>query len=663
MDFTARQLAAIRLADPPRDTCVVAGPGSGKTTVLIERFRQLMESGIPAARILAITFTEKATHQMRERLTERASVSTVHGLCARLLRENAIEAGVDPHFRVLDPQEAAAIELRAVSESLDAFLAECPAAIRALLAALASPDLGGSVLEVYETMRAAGTPVGQLRGGMPRADGQAALSALLDTCDRLAGERVFDWNASQREQLNGVLEWAGQLRGAGLRPAREHFQILESFRVDLNRIKKSGAAAGLLHALKKDQIPAARAALITDFYSPQRDTLLAAIERFDAAFRAHKRSLSALDFADLEESTVRLLQDHPAVREGVRAQFDCILMDEFQDTNGLQSKLLDLLRRPDCFYAVGDINQAIYGFRHADPEIFRAYREQVRRDGKQLAELRENWRSRPGILRAVSAILDGASGIEPHELIAARDFPAKAEPSVEVLSCIGADSADALALEAQWVARRIREMHERAPFRDFAVLFRSSTHIGVFTREFDQAGIPYSVTGAKGFYEAQEVADLIHLLRVVANARDEVSLAAVLRSPLAGVSDEALLRLRHGGNLGESLDSFDPALFDAADAAVLACFRSNLRRWRGLRDSVSADRILIDAMDEVGYEMGLTPRGRVNVEKLLSGLREQSRRRSLDEIVDELALIRDSDPREQDRQSVEAGDCVRVQTI
>src|ERR1051325_5521307 len=103
IEFTAAQRNAIALHAPDKDTCVVAGPGSGKTTVLIERFRGLVESGVSPLRILAITFTEKATNQMRQRLAaafagqpdltvaiQRAYVSTVHGFCTRLLRENAI---------------------------------------------------------------------------------------------------------------------------------------------------------------------------------------------------------------------------------------------------------------------------------------------------------------------------------------------------------------------------------------------------------------------------------------------------------------------------------------------------------------------------------------------------------------------------------------------
>src|SRR5215467_3988587 len=145
IEFTAAQQNAVALHALDKDTCVVAGPGSGKTTVLIERFRGLVESGVSPLRILAITFTEKATNQMRERLLQafvdrpdlmlqihRAYVSTVHGFCTRLLRENAILAGVDPRFRLLNEQEAFALERKSVDDALD----ECVADIRELLRAL-----------------------------------------------------------------------------------------------------------------------------------------------------------------------------------------------------------------------------------------------------------------------------------------------------------------------------------------------------------------------------------------------------------------------------------------------------------------------------------------------------------------------------------------------
>src|SRR5207248_5887826 len=182
MELTPAQLAAVDLTKLDRDLCVVAGPGSGKTRVLVELFTRLVESGIPAIRILAITFTDKAANEMRVRLgdsfsdrpnirrqLERAYVSTVHGFCSRLLHENSVTAGVDPQFRTLDEREASQLEQTTMTEALDALLAEQPDAAKELMRALASADLGSALLDVYDAMRAAGMTIADLRRLAPGA--------------------------------------------------------------------------------------------------------------------------------------------------------------------------------------------------------------------------------------------------------------------------------------------------------------------------------------------------------------------------------------------------------------------------------------------------------------------------------------------------------------
>src|SRR5438552_17540693 len=135
--FTPRQLEAIDVLRRHVDACVVAGPGSGKTTVLVEYFRKLVEAGVDPLRILAITFTEKAAGNMRKKLAlafedapavraalERAWVSTVHGFCARLLREDAVCAGVDPEFRVADERDAWRMPRDAIGAAMYSKLSE-----------------------------------------------------------------------------------------------------------------------------------------------------------------------------------------------------------------------------------------------------------------------------------------------------------------------------------------------------------------------------------------------------------------------------------------------------------------------------------------------------------------------------------------------------------
>src|SRR5438270_2355267 len=162
--FTRAQQEAIDITRRHEDSCIVAGPGSGKTTVLVEYFRRLVkEAKVDPLRILAITFTEKAAGHMRKKLAqafqdqpdirarlERAWVSTVHGFCARLLRENAVFAGVDPEFRVLDERESWRAQQESMAASMGSVFAEPPAGVGAPSRGLTSIEFEEAVLSAYD---------------------------------------------------------------------------------------------------------------------------------------------------------------------------------------------------------------------------------------------------------------------------------------------------------------------------------------------------------------------------------------------------------------------------------------------------------------------------------------------------------------------------------
>jgi ATP-dependent exoDNAse (exonuclease V) beta subunit len=193
-----------------------------------------------------------------------------------------------------------------------------------------------------------------------------------------------------------------------------------------------------------------------------------------------------------------------------------------------------------------------------------------------------------------------------------------------------------------------------AEFRHFAVLVRNSEVLGEFTRAFDDLGIPYLVNRGKGFYETREVVDLIHLLRVLANPRDEISMAAVLRSPFVEASDEALLRLKDLG---------DNASFGPGDAEKMARFREQLARWRATRDYTPIDQLLLRAMDECGYPSSTGPRGAANIEKFLAQARAASARQTLAEFVEEIEILRESKPREPDAPPEDSANAVKIMTV
>jgi len=684
VDFTPRQLQAIDISTAGQDTCVVAGPGSGKTRVLVERYRRLVEAGVAPHRILAITFTEKAARNVKERLAEafrtmperrreleQANISTIHGFCARLLRENSVAAGIDPEFRVLDARQSTIMQRQTARDVLDRMFAREPEVMQRLMQGLASPDVAGDIPDMYDAIRSAGFQAAELRGFSIR--GGTHLSQLRDALAAVANEQPTGWNVSQIAHLREILESAVRLASLpdGLATA-EHFRAVCEFPTSLKGIKHGTTIHNRLKTIKDEIVPDLYRTLITEYYSRERETLIDIIVSFDRMYGERKRAMSVLDYADLEAFAVRLLAENREVQARVRDQFQHVLMDEFQDTNGQQSKLLGLLRASGVFFAVGDVNQSIYGFRHADPEVFRAYRDEVERNGNQPVELVENWRSRDGILCAVETILQHAQGIEPRRLIAAKEYPQKSEAAVEVITAIAATADDAVDLEARWVARRILDfagslslVSGLAGFGDMAVLVRNTEVLPAFTRAFEQAGIPYLLNQGKGFFEAREVVDLMNLLRALDNPRDEISLAAVLRSPLAGVSDEALLRLKMTGNLGSALRRFEhiKANLDEADRRKLSRFHEQMFRWREERELVGFDRLLMRAIDETGYASEPGSRAAANIEKFIGLAREASSRLTLAEFVEELQMMRDADARDMDPPPEDAVNAVRIMTV
>jgi ATP-dependent helicase/nuclease subunit A len=634
MTLSPTQRAAVERTN--QDVCVVAGPGSGKTRVLIERFAWLVEfHNVEPGRILAITFTEKAATEIKGRLIqrfanspehresiERAWVSTIDGFCARLLQENAIAAGIAPDFAVLDQSTAERLARDSAEEALDELYAESPDEIRRLLEALdlstddlgRKPDLAATLLDVYESMRLSG--IEELPPPQPSLD-------LFPEARRLAREILDDRSpgASHTSQLR---EWAASFLALPGAITRRHFELSSGINAYLNRIGK-GRAQIAAKALKEEILPALECQLIETWNTGLLELLREAVTRLDRAYRKKKRNQSALDFADLEEEAIRLLESNFFIREATRARFDQILMDELQDTNRLQWRQLNLIRTPDAFFAVGDINQSIYGFRHADPAVFEEYRRSLEASGAAIDDLRENHRSRQAILDAVGQVLDGQQGIEPRPLVAAKTFSFVTGPTVERLVGEGED------VEASLVASRIRDLGY--DYKDVAILVRSLNALDPFTRALDRFNIPFVITGGRTFLEAREIRDLLAFLAALVNPLDEVALVGVLRSPIVGLSDEEILRIgKHGWQ----------QLFQARFG--------HLRKQAGF---LSPDRLLPIQPD-------LTPRARANVDKLCSWLRREhrTRPRPLAEMLDDLAYLSESEA-----SPPEAGNVVQLMSI
>ncbi len=668
MRLTADQADAVTRSG--QDVCVSAGPGSGKTVLLAERFRRRVEQGVSPLRLLAITFTRQAANELRRRLAlefsgslgfrdeiERAQICTVGDFCAGLLRQYAIQAGLDPSFTILEPHEARSALREAAESALDSLLQADPGGVRSLLAALDTADFFGDLADAHESMRVTATNARE--GAAARfSAGSDAFADLLAAARAIAEARLPDGEENDRLSVWAVRDWARRLLALASAPLSPgHFQLLNEFDFSPGAVPRSSAVHEHVLAVKATLLRAARQSLIAAFYSRQRALLWQALEAVEESYRARKRALNSLDPTDVEECAVRLLRDDVAVRTRVRSGFDEVLMDEPQDATPLQATLVSLVRRRDRFFAVGDANASIFGRRFAEPDSFRRLRRTLELSGKRVDRLRRNFRSRAEILCAVDAVLHGCDGIEAEDLEAARVFrTGEAEPCVEVIAAAGPDAHAAAALEAQAVACRVRELEgglaledrdtgeiRRARLSDMAILVRDAGALAAFERELDRRGIRH-VTAARPAH-SREITDVLHLLRVLVNPRDEISMAAVLRSPFAGVSSEGLLRLKEAGNLGAGVldpEQLELAAFTPADRERLILLGGLIRDARMLADEIPPDRLLGRIIGATGYGRALPAAGRTSIADLLRRIRRRSaaRPRHPADLVDEVEAMR-----------------------
>jgi len=674
-----------------QDVCVVAGPGSGKTRVLIERFRWLVEhKGIPPGRILAVTFTEKAATEIRKRLIEafaasdpfriqieRAWVSTLHGFCTRLLKEHAVAAGIDPDFRLLDQAQSRIEQQRIAGHILDSLLVKRPDLVRTLLAEWnnAGSGLDGALLALYEEIRTAGVKVEELRSPEPPDD--RPFRALIENARLLLDDPVTG-SPGQREAHRRLHEWARSVLSTPAEPDwRALLAVLDGCPKAAS-LKTGARARSVVRQLEEQGIAQAKAALILRARLPLYPLLLDAIVGIHQGYARWKRERGLMDFSGLEEHAIGLLESDSGLRARIRERFDQVLMDELQDTNRLQWKLIDLIRRPDRLFAVGDINQSIYFFRHADPGVFHSYRNGLLDRSGKVDEVRENYRSRPEILEAVNAIVPHLPGVEWHSLTACREFPPKDGPAVEFLHTFGErEDQDDVELEARWIAYRIGEMQgsmrigkpgaqRPARYSDIAVLSRTIQGLSAVQQALDEAGIPSQTSGGRSFHEAREVKDLIAWLSVLANPLSEPGLTLALRSPLVGISDETLLRLKMDREpLWEAIERITGAGgFRHRDMERLLWFRELIGAQRSRAGAGSPELLLAQALDESGYETGLPPRARANIAKLLAMIRERCAREPLTarELVEEISSRRD-ERSETEASSGEATNCVRLMSV
>lgn len=597
-----------------RDVLMTAGAGTGKTRTLVARYVHLLSSGLTERQIAAITFTEKAAREMRNRIRlavseyaaaseeedrskwleiesrmDAARIGTIHSLAAEILRWHPAEAELDPGFIVVDEGLGLTFKARAVADGMawaagdpevaQLFLAFSTNQLSAILSKLLAQrletemlmgvDFGPKLLDVIRKQIEDFMHLDSVADGIQDLKALSNNNELDDDAGPSLGPRVELllelWN-----ELDAALKASDPLEACGVL-----FRIRRESLQKVGGSKKSRARA-VVHELQdrydeslnpwiggaksKDSPPSADADAAWAEQLPRLKLL------FDHVLSAYRQALDArraLDFDDLEAGALALLE-RPEIREFWQARIQAVLVDEFQDTNERQRRIIEALigGRSGDFFAVGDARQSIYRFRGADVRVFRRKRQEVESEGGLVIDIELSFRAHAPLLGAVDDFVGPLmGGVEtdalhrvPYTSLSANRLEPGASgegPHFELVLGTGEGADLGRIAAAHALANRLIELRRERVIRDWskvALLFRASTGFESYETALEIAKIPFVTVAGRGFYERPEIRDVINTLSAIADPSDDLAMAGFLRSPAIGLSDSGVYRLRVDGS-------------------------------------------------------------------------------------------------------------------
>ncbi len=551
------QIQAVHATRGP--VLVLAGAGTGKTRVITFRVAHLIRNGVRPDKILAVTFTNKAAREMKQRTEElldrvlntpppkgpdnkplQPLISTFHSLCVRILRQDIETLGYRKRFTIYDRSDQEGAARKALRDI------HCPTT------ALRPSDL---LWRISDWKR----------------DGLRA---------EAAGDTVFD----------------------------------------------------------------------------EKDTLAAlAYKRYETALKA----ANAVDFDDLLLCTEELFRDHPDVLARHQQRFNYVMVDEYQDTNATQYKIISaLVAKHHNLCVVGDDDQSIYGWRGARMENILEFDREF--PDATIVRLEENYRCRPEILELANRLIVHNTERREKTLKPAR-APGKPPRFLEI-----DDEVD----EATYIAREIRAAvdNNRFRYKDVAILFRTNEQPRLFEQELRANKVPYVLIGGQSFFDRREVRDLISYLKIIANPDDELSLLRIINRPARGIGDGTVSKLlKRAVEKGQSLWNVLPEA--TADGDVPQRGAENIERFRKMIDdykepmnhgrlSEQLQRLITDINYKGEIERQYkTPLERVSrwssVEELVNATAQYERGNdepTLDGFLEEIALTNNEDEQDKDEQ-------------
>ncbi len=634
--FTKEQQRAI---DAQGKAIVSASAGSGKTTVMIEKIIRLIKSGIGVEELLAVTFTKKAAAQMKEKLckalieeinldgltaerraflkkqlseTQSADISTIHSFCAKLLRTHFFAAGVDNAFRVIggDDAEGTALKNAALDELFEEGYEEKEEKFSHLLSVYwrkkSDRTLRKIFLTAYEHLRCRA----DYREYLERSKGYdesvfaricADLKKKLDEKCRyyyelLEDERAYFMAFAGSAQLALCEELMGLLDETLSAPDYFSACAVQKPKFSVNRSSKKDGDEKKLHTERLAFLKGRVVKIYDDELAKTRskeeelksfirsgetaEALAVYLLRFDEKYESLKAERGVLDYNDLEHKALRLLKEEEIVRE-MREKYRYVFVDEYQDVNPVQEELITRLSGENLFL-VGDVKQAIYGFRGSKSRFFVEKQKEFENGGGQNLFMTRNFRSSDKVLDAVNAQFSLAMTPRVCDVDYARDSHMEKGGRYETNSgkvCVhfvgkeekklaekrGVYSVKAQAekklREESLLAKTIRAIieDERASkffdpdtgeyrqvrYSDIAVLSRKKQgQIARTVESLAAEGVPVNAAAAVNICDFSEIKMLIDLLSLIDNAEQDVPLCSVLLSAVGNLTTDDLTDIR-----------------------------------------------------------------------------------------------------------------------
>lgn len=662
---------------------VSAAAGSGKTAVLTERIVKLICEGTDISEFLVVTFTKAAAEVMKKRIEARlmsaaeetddtalknrlrqqaslsrtANISTLHAFLNKVLTIRFCEAGIDPNFRIADESETAALHRESFEEALERAYTESNEETFRFVEALGDEDTFRNIVKrLYGFMRSRPEYFEWLKSSVDEYDkdgealeNSAAVQALLAHAKEETAAAMRDITAAanalspdQSRIFAKAYSTAQRLEElCAIRRYDAFTKAFCEFEFDDLRDWKRGTPEAEKIRLKTAW---ERAKKLRDDYkmifcgtvSDEADTcremaptvhwLFDFMCGYDALYTEKKEKEGVLDYSDLEHGMLRVLDDE-SVCEYYRDKLKYIFVDEYQDSNLMQERIIERIKREDNLFMVGDVKQSIYRFRLADPKLFldKFDRYGSGNGGKRI-DLNANFRSSSAVIEAVntvfSSIMHSETGdvdYDEHARLVKGREDMGGSVELHVLSggakkLPGAQKQSDSETEAVIAAQYIRRMMEQEEcidrktnakrkyrYSDFAVLCRKNETAKVWLKTLALEGIPAYAEQNGGYFDAIEVQILLNILRVTDNRRQDIPLISMLRSPIGSFSTKELAELEMcgGGCCWKKLETLSARESTAGKKAKRIV--ELVTKWRKFKQYLSINDIIGAVLADTGY--------------------------------------------------------------